>query len=276
MSSVVETAKRWRMPLAAGAIIAALVLAGVIAGLVSEGAPQGGGGTRAGNAPRLAPPRIKQARWEVKSFPAGAVWEMTKRDRKQLRIQGRSIARLVRRVYDTLFLQPGRAPEILKRNFVDPAAFSLRRSRIGLPKRADDVQFLARRARIGIDGPSRRRAAGTVTLLVRGKAGGRRFRMKHESTLWLERTKRGWHVIAYDAQQGPQRWKARRDKGKAGRRGDDKRGDRPANRRTKRRRDGKDERRARSKDGARRDGRRGADRDRRGEARPRASRSGRR
>ncbi|MGH2820570.1 MAG: hypothetical protein ACRDJ5_07955, partial [Actinomycetota bacterium] len=142
MSTVAESVKRWRVPLMAGALVAVLLVAGIAAFLVTDRVPQAGrGGRGGGRAPRLAAPDIDQAPWRIRTFAAGAVWQLTKKDRARLRAQGRRISGLVRDVYNTMFLHPLRASKVLKGSFLQPAALSLMRSEAGLPKRAKDVRF---------------------------------------------------------------------------------------------------------------------------------------
>jgi hypothetical protein len=42
--------------------------------------------------------------------------------------------------------------------------------------------------------------------------GGRDFKVRHRSQLWLERTKKGWKVIAFDIDQRPMRLTTGRQK----------------------------------------------------------------
>ena len=49
---------------------------------------------------------------------------------------------------------------------------------------------------------------GDILALV----GGRDFKVRHRSQLWLERTKKGWKVIAFDIDQRPMRLTTGRQK----------------------------------------------------------------
>ena len=106
-------------------------------------------------------------------------------------------------VYDAVFLQPAHLPAAARSDFSRAAARSWQRSRAGLPAHAERVKLLSRRARIGIDAESARRAVASVVVRAAGWRGARRFRLLHRATLWIERGARGWRIVAYDLAQGP-------------------------------------------------------------------------
>jgi hypothetical protein len=151
-------------------------------------------------------PKITHARWRVDKFPAGAVGGMTKAEVRRLKAQGPKVGRLVRSLYDTLFLEPERLGRVVRASFAGSAARSfLSLDSSGPPDRATRVKLVTRKARIGIDAQASKHAVASVTVAARGSASGRSFRLVHEATLWLERWRRGWRVIAYDLEQRPVR-----------------------------------------------------------------------
>jgi hypothetical protein len=157
--------------------------------------------------PRAAPaPEIRHAPWHVVKYGAGAVGHVTRADRRRVEFYGRRAGTLVRGVYDALFLEPRRLGRIVRASFATTAARSfLRLESAGAPAKVERLRIVSRRARIGVDARSAKRAVASVWLRAAGLAGERRFLLLHEATLWLQRTKRGWRVIAYDVKQRPVR-----------------------------------------------------------------------
>ncbi|CAN5602778.1 hypothetical protein BH24ACT26_BH24ACT26_15640 [soil metagenome] len=157
-------------------------------------------------AARPAPPPIEQAPWRIDSSRAGAVAHMTKADRRRLGAQRPRVGALVRDLYDVLLLRPEDRAGAIRRHFARPAARSfMKLRRLGVPEAAARVKTLRRRASIAIDAPGARRAVASVSVSAAGKVSPRWFRMTHEATLWLERAKGDWRVIAFDVEQRPVR-----------------------------------------------------------------------
>lgn len=211
MDSIVETAKRPRVQLAAGLIAGGLALVLVVAlvatggGLPSQPRPQVQGG--------IAAPEVRQAPWKIETFPVRYRTPMKKKDRTALKDQRPRLRKTLRELYGTMFLKPGRMNQVIRSSFAEPAAKEYRRSKAGLPKNAHDVRILARRARIGIDAVSARRAAANVVVRARGASGKKTFGIEHHASLWLEREKGHWRVIAFEIDQGPLT-KVKKDAGK--------------------------------------------------------------
>jgi hypothetical protein len=84
------------------------------------------------------------------------------------------------------------------------------------------VSTTLRRARIGIQAGGARTAVAAVTVRAVGDHAGT-APVLHRSTLWLERARTGWKVIAFDVRQGALP-KAPASKGKNGRGKDRKKG----------------------------------------------------
>jgi len=152
------------------------------------------------------PPAIEQAPWRIETVRAGGGGGLTQADTRRLRSRKPELRALVTDLYDALFLQPERRARALRVHLAPRArrAFAAL-ERVGAPAKAVQLRTLRRRARIGIDTHSTRRAAASVTLRLTGRVGGRRFRTEHVATLWLERSQGRWRVIAFDVRQRPVR-----------------------------------------------------------------------
>jgi hypothetical protein len=143
---------------------------------------------------------IDQADWKVTLTRAGAGGRLPKRARERLQAQRPRLRSVVRSASDAMFLEGGKAASSY---FYGPAHGAFRRSGAGVPRGASGVRTLRRTARIAIQGTTARRAAAAITMVARGSVKGRDFRLHHRSQLWLERTKKGWKVIAFDIEQRP-------------------------------------------------------------------------
>lgn len=155
-------------------------------------------------APSATSAEIPQARWKMTAYISGAVGPVGKRETKRARAQRVRASKLVRRVYDAMFLDPARRDEVLKAKFHPRAARALRR-KAGVPKQAQEVQTTQRKADIAIHAVGARRAVASVKVRARGVVGDRSFKIVHRGTLWLERRKGKWKVIAFDVAQRPAR-----------------------------------------------------------------------
>jgi hypothetical protein len=154
-------------------------------------------------APAIVDPALPQAKWEVTTFPAGGagVGKLSKREKASVTAQRDRLSKLVKDVFDALFLAPKDLRSVLKQRFTAAASSSLLGSRIGLPDETSNVQIRKRAARVGVHVDSARRAAARVTIAGKGTNRGRKVRFSHEATLWLERAKGTWRVIAFDVKQ---------------------------------------------------------------------------
>ncbi|MDP9069637.1 MAG: hypothetical protein M3N53_15035 [Actinomycetota bacterium] len=190
-----------RVWVVAGVSIAAVLLVGLLLlgggdraePVVSHDAP---------GAPRtekLVPP--PQARWKITTHSAGVVEPVTKAQQRAVARQRPALSALVRRVYDALFVHPGRSRAVLRDTFTRRAAGAFRRSGAGVAT-AGVASTTLRRADIGI-APTDGARLAVATVAVRAQAdepGATRF--LHRSTLWLERSQRLWKVIAFSIDQG--------------------------------------------------------------------------
>ncbi|MFN2489061.1 MAG: hypothetical protein ABR529_04860 [Actinomycetota bacterium] len=150
-------------------------------------------------------PAIEQSPWRIHAFPAGVVGGITKKQRSRVRAQKPELGDLVRNIYDALLLQPRGMRSVLRGLFTPRAGRAFAARSIGVPAGATKVKTLKRDARIGIDSSGARRAVASIEIAVAGRARKRSFRVRHEATLWLARTKGKWRVISFDVRQRPLR-----------------------------------------------------------------------
>lgn len=191
-----------KRPWALAGVAASLVLL-LAAGLVFLDLPGEQLLSRGGrDAPSVTGAALPQARWEIKTHPAGVMKKVTKAQGERIARQRPQVAAVVKRVYDAMFLRPGRLQESLRRNFTAAAATALRRSGATVAE-PGIVTTKKRSARIGIQ------AAGGPTLAVAtvsvraSLADNPLRRITHDSTLWMERRKTGWKVVAFQVDQRP-------------------------------------------------------------------------
>jgi hypothetical protein len=159
--------------------------------------------------PKAAPTpavEIEHAPWRIKTVAAGHRGRRgPKKARRLVKRHRPQVREAIVDVYDALFLDTDRRREVFSRRFTPPAARSLRRSQAGVPAEAERVKIVARRASIGIESLGARQAAARTTVRARGRIDGRGFRVRHQATIWLERPKNRWRVIAFDVRQRPVR-----------------------------------------------------------------------
>ena len=200
MSIAAPSIKRpWAVAGVAAAIVLALALALVFMDLpgerlLSPGAD--GEATRQNN-------DLPQAPWRIRTHPAGVVDKVSKAQAARIKQQRPQVTALVKRVYDALLLHPGRLRSSLAENFTPAAAAALRRSGAAVSE-AGLVSTAKRKAEIGIQaagGPTV--AIATVSLEASFAERPERV-VEHQATLWMERGKNGWQVVAFEVDQGPQ------------------------------------------------------------------------
>lgn len=200
MSIAAPDQKRpWALLGAAAGIIFLLALALVFLDLPGKRLLSSGGPNTAKPAGAAALP---QARWELKAHPAGVMTKVTKAQSERIARQRPQVISLVKKVYDGMFIRPGRLETTLRRNFTPAAAKALRRSGAAIAE-PGIVITKKRSARIGIQ------AAGGPTFAiasvsVRASLADEPLRrVAHKSTLWMERRETGWKVVAFHLDQRP-------------------------------------------------------------------------
>jgi hypothetical protein len=141
-----------------------------------------------------------QAPWKISVHGSGAHGKMTKVQKVRLERQEPQLRSVIRRIYDAVLVHPNRLPETLKANFTPLAARALRRADVAATRPGVAATSI-RKATIGVDVNGLRVAVASVS--VRAKAGEGARPVVHRSTLWLERGKERWRVVAFDVNQAP-------------------------------------------------------------------------
>lgn len=154
-------------------------------GLVSPGGRQ------------IAAPTVAGEAWKIAAFPVGTRGGLTKKQRARFEAQRPQVAKIVRKVFGAVAGEPG-VDALVNKHFTPAAATALRRRDIAIPRRATSVTFDRRVASIGIQGTPPRTAAARVALKATAVIDGRSVTWHDRATVWLERGKSGWRVIAFD------------------------------------------------------------------------------
>jgi hypothetical protein len=181
--------------------LAALACAAALVGCQAQGSPGAGEGSTARVSSAEA--SIPQAEWKIAVHPSGNSGKLGKLRAKRIRAQRPATRELIRRVYDGVFLAPAaRRKDVLKSYFAGRAAAEFANT-AGVPEGATEVTTTVRKADVGIDAAGAQRAAAVVVVRAHGRLGARSFGLLHRATLWLERSKGSWGVIAFDVRQRP-------------------------------------------------------------------------
>ncbi|MGH2734890.1 MAG: hypothetical protein ACRDKZ_04870 [Actinomycetota bacterium] len=228
MSITASSDRRLSWPVVAGAAVALLLAAAGVAALSDDR-----GGPGSSRAPGAAPPygsaqRIKQADWKVDYKPVG-LGKLTKKQRKRMSAQRPRLVKLVKDVYGAMFLAPETLGKQVNASFIRPAAKTLRRTKAGLPKGAEQVRITRRWARLAIDRASPTRATARVRVVAKGSARRGRFAIEHVASLYMLRPAKSWRVVGFEVDQGPFRKPANKknqpgDSAKKNRPGKERRG----------------------------------------------------
>lgn len=207
MNADTHSITRWRRAAAAALATALLLSLGGCDSGSSAGTPRGP------NAPvgSVGAPRVQQARWQLKTFPAGNAGKVTKKEARGVSDQRPRLTSIVRRLYNALFLAPERTDALVKEVFTKAAGARFIELRPGIGRASRDVKILRRSARIGIDVSGARRAAARVRLVAQGRLRDGRFAVEHTGDLFLQLQHRRWRVIAFDIHQRPFHKKPKRD-----------------------------------------------------------------
>lgn len=198
MSLAAPSSKRPWLLVGAGCAFLLLVTALLLSDLPDRYLLSSGG---SGEETRVTSEGVPQARWKIKTHPAGVLGGVTKAESAQIKRHRPKVVGLVKDVYDALFVDPARLEATLQSSFNADAARALRRSgaAVGL------LSTTSRSADIGIQA-SGRPSFAIATVSLKAVPADRTSRvLAHRSTLWMERSKRGWKVVAFDLQQGPEK-----------------------------------------------------------------------
>jgi hypothetical protein len=188
-----------------GACVAVALLALVLVWVAASGgegrspADFFGGRTRGRSSERQSPPPIDHARWQIRVLRAGKPGHLSRQAKTRLEAQRSKLRASIKEAYDAIFLDPTQ----LARFFTPTAWRAFQNTNATLPWGASEVRLLWRRALIGIQASTSRRASAQVSVVARGLRDGREFKLSHRAALWLERGPKGWKIAAFDVTRRP-------------------------------------------------------------------------
>jgi hypothetical protein len=158
-----------------------------------------GGRGRGRSEPPRTEPKIDHAPWHIRVSNAGRPEALSKQAKARLRAQRPKVKRAIKTAYDGIFLDLNPVAG----SFTDLARRAFQETHATLPQGAESVRLLWRRAHIGLQAGSARRAAAQVTVVARGTRGEKSFKFSHRARLWLERREQGWKIAAFDMSRRP-------------------------------------------------------------------------
>ncbi len=158
-----------------------------------------GGRGRGRSEPPRTEPNIDHAPWKLRVSRAGKPEQLTKQAKARLEAQRPQVKRAVTAAYDAIFLDQKKPA----RSFTELAWRSFRKTHATLPEGSESVHLLWRRALIGLQANTARRASAQVAVVARGIQGEREFKLSHRARLWLERKEQGWKIAAFDMSRRP-------------------------------------------------------------------------
>ncbi len=144
---------------------------------------------------------LPQAAWKITTFAPSTDGKLAPPDARAVDRQRAPLGRLVRRVFDALFVHTEQLDATIAEDFAPAAAAAFKRSGAGAHVTGVTTTTV-RRARIGIQGAGGARSA-VAEVSIRAKAPARGASTLHRSTLWLARGDTGWQVVAFEVDQGP-------------------------------------------------------------------------
>ena len=152
--------------------------------------------------PRVEPddPEIVQAPWKMVAFPAVTPGKPTQKQKRAVRKAAPGVKHTVQDLYDALTVSRSKFEDVSRMLMPKPARNALR-GRSLVPFTLERVKTIKREARIAIDRTRRSSASAKVALTFKADRGNKRILVVHRGTLWLERGKKRWRVIAFDLDQ---------------------------------------------------------------------------
>ena len=199
MGSSQPVYRRLWLPFTVGAVLVVAAIAIGLWTLARGGEQVAGPGARV----KVHHTSVPQAKWKIKTFPAGALAKPGKPVLKELAHERPRLSRIVTDIYDALFLVPDRYRQVVTGYFVKPGAGILLHTNLAPPKGATHVSTKVRRASIGIQSNSGARAAARVKVRAKAKDGGGEISWSTLSTLWMEKQSGRWKVVGFDVDQAP-------------------------------------------------------------------------
>jgi hypothetical protein len=148
-------------------------------------------------------PELEHASWKITTAATGAAGRVTKIEKKRIKESRPQLKELVRKVYDSLFSNPRDKKAAAAAYFAKRAGGLWLSTRSGATAEADRVRALSRKAAITIHRDGARRATVRVRIRAKVTEAVRQVRFLHEATLWVERSRSKWKVIAFDLLQRP-------------------------------------------------------------------------
>ena len=186
------------------ALVGVFALVALVAGVLLTDLPGkrllSSGGLAGGSEGEVAE-AVPQARWNI--TPAKTMSHATKAQSERVRRQRPRVTELVKSVYDAMFVHPDRLGATLDQSFRTEAARALRRSGAAVPA-SGLLRTTSRRAEIGIHSAGRPMFAIASVSLKAEPVDGSAEPLAHSSTLWMERSRNGWKIIAFQLKQGPE------------------------------------------------------------------------
>lgn len=158
-----------------------------------------GGRGRGRSEPPQAAPKIDHAPWKLRVSRAGRPEQLSKQAKARLDAQRPKVKEAVKAAYDAIFLDQ----KPLARSFTALAWRAFQENHATLPQGSESVRLLWRRANIGLQADSGRRASAQVTVVARGSNGKHEFKLSHRASLWLERKAQDWKIAAFDMNRRP-------------------------------------------------------------------------
>ena len=217
MNVMLPSSKKTWLPLVSGAALVVL-LAGLW--ILGQDAPSTTGASADAPPPPVEIPEavIEQVPWRVTAFPAGVVGKASKKQRAAVQKNESRVGGPVTQVVDALLFEPQALGALSGRAATAGAARALARSNL-VPKDLKDVKVIRRVALVGIDVDGVKRGAAEVMVGYKGSLDGEEVRMKLTAALWLERSKQGWKVVAFEGKSQPYKPPPHKDKKKNGNKG---------------------------------------------------------
>jgi hypothetical protein len=145
--------------------------------------------------------KIPQAQWKMSAHATGGLGKLSRDEKRRLKAQKPRVRRFVRDIYAALFLEPESMEAVLARNFTQRAGRALIRSGAGFRPSAESIRTLARKATIGIQARTASLAAAKVKVRAKAMTDEAVVKLRHQSTLWMQRKNGRWRVIGFRVDQ---------------------------------------------------------------------------
>ena len=145
--------------------------------------------------------RIPQAKWKMSTRPVGRAGKFTRKQIRRHKAQRPRVKSVVREVYEALFLEPESIKEVIAERFSRRAGRALLRAGPGFRPGADEVKTTKRIARIGLQAHTASAASAQVFVKARANGPGNVVKLRHRATMWMQRIKNDWRVIAFEVDQ---------------------------------------------------------------------------